>query len=158
MIRHVWAEKRNRVTNALRIAAEALTPGLLRGSLSILARPTRGPKAIKARARYLACLVYRMLMKEQDWVDHGAAYYEQRRQQRELMHLERRAEAGARLALAFARKNPVAFPFALWRRLSAPSPTRLTCFHCYVGCVSFGFRESSCAVHPLACGFNGRTP
>jgi hypothetical protein len=44
-------------------------------------------------ARYLACLVYRMLMKGQDWVDRGAAYYEQRRKERELIHLERRAKA-----------------------------------------------------------------
>jgi transposase len=42
---------------------------------------------------YLACLVYRMLMKGQDWVDRGAAYYEQRRKERELIHLERRAKA-----------------------------------------------------------------
>jgi hypothetical protein len=27
-------------------------------------------------ARYLACLIYRMLMNGQDWVDRGAAYYE----------------------------------------------------------------------------------
>jgi hypothetical protein len=52
-----------------------------------------GPKAIKAMARYLACLIYRMLMKGQDWVDRGAAYYEQRRQQRELIHLEQKAKA-----------------------------------------------------------------
>jgi transposase len=43
-------------------------------------------------ARYLACLVYHMLMKGQDWVDHGAAYYEQRQQQRELIHLQRKAK------------------------------------------------------------------
>jgi transposase len=50
------------------------------------------PKAIKAMARYLTCLVYRTLMKGQDWVDRGASYYEQRRQQRELTHLQRKAK------------------------------------------------------------------
>ena len=44
-------------------------------------------------ARYLACLVYRMLTKGQAWVDRGAAYYEQRRQERELIHLQRKAKA-----------------------------------------------------------------
>jgi len=51
------------------------------------------PKAIKAMARYLACLVYRMLMKGQDWVDRGATYYEQRRRQRELTRLQQKAKA-----------------------------------------------------------------
>ena len=44
-------------------------------------------KAVKAMARYLACLLYRMLTKGEDWVDRGAAYFEQRRQARELHHL-----------------------------------------------------------------------
>ena len=50
------------------------------------------PKAIKAMARYLACLIYRMLMKGQDWVDRGAAYYEQRQQHDKLIHLRRKAK------------------------------------------------------------------
>ena len=95
VIRHVWVKGRNRVANALRMAAESLSKSQsylgaryrsLRGRLG-------GPKAIKAMARYLACLVYRMLTKGQDWVDRGAAYYEQRRQQRELTHLQQKAKA-----------------------------------------------------------------
>jgi transposase len=95
VIRHVWVKGRNRVANAQRMAAESL-----KASQSYLVaryRSLRGrlgaPKAIKAMARYLACLIYRMLMKGQDWVDRGAAYYEQRRQQRELIHLEQKAKA-----------------------------------------------------------------
>lgn len=94
-IRHVWVKGRNRVANALRMAAESLKAR--QSYLGARYRSLRGrlgaPKAIKAMARYLACLVYRMLMKGQDWVDRGAAYYEQRRQQRELIHLQQKAKA-----------------------------------------------------------------
>jgi transposase len=44
-------------------------------------------------ARYLACLIYRMLTKGEAWVDRGAAYCEQKRQEREVHHLQRRAAA-----------------------------------------------------------------
>jgi len=95
VIRHLWVKGRNRVANALRMAAEALKDS--QSYLGARFRSLRGrlgaPKAIKAMARYLACLIYRTLMKGQDWVDRGAAYYEQRRQQRELIHLERKAKA-----------------------------------------------------------------
>lgn len=95
VIRHVWVKGRNRVANALRMAAESLTNS--QSYLGARYRSLRGrlgaPKAIKAMARYLACLVYRILMKGQDWVDRGAAYYEQRRQQRELLHLQHKAKA-----------------------------------------------------------------
>jgi hypothetical protein len=50
-----------------------------------------GPKAVKAMARYLACLIYRMVTKGQAYVDRGAAYYESKRQERELIALQRRA-------------------------------------------------------------------
>jgi transposase len=46
---------------------------------------------VKAMARYLACLVYRMLTKGEAWVDRGAAHFEQKRQERELHYLQRRA-------------------------------------------------------------------
>jgi transposase len=94
VIRHLWVKGRNRVADALRMAAESLKDS--HGYLGARYRSLRGrlgaPKAIKAMARYLACLVYRTLMKGQDWVDRGASYYEQRRQQRELMHLQRKAK------------------------------------------------------------------
>jgi transposase len=94
VIRHHWVKGRNRVAKALRMAAETLKDS--RSYLGARYRSLRGrlgaPKAIKAMARYLACLVYRMLMKGQDWVDRGAAYYEQRQQQRKLIHLQRKAK------------------------------------------------------------------
>ena len=78
VIRHHWVKGCNRMANALRMVAETL-----KDSQSYLGRSYRclrgrlgPPKAIKAMARYLACLVYRMLMKGQDWVDRGAAYYD----------------------------------------------------------------------------------
>jgi hypothetical protein len=57
-----------------------------------------GEKAVKAMARYLACLVYRLVTKGQDYVDRGAAYFENKRSQRELISLNRKAaELGMRL-------------------------------------------------------------
>jgi transposase len=95
VIRHVWVKGRNRVANALGMAAESLnnSQSYLGARYRSLRGRLGGPKAIQAMARYLACLVYRMLMKGQDWVAGGAAYYEQRRKERELIHLERRAKA-----------------------------------------------------------------
>ncbi|HKE23457.1 MAG TPA: transposase [Bryobacteraceae bacterium] len=93
VIRHVRAEGRQRVANALRMAAETLARShsylgaryrKLRGRLG-------GPKAVKAMARYLACLVYRVLTKGKEYVDRGAAYYEGQRQQQEVSALQRKA-------------------------------------------------------------------
>ena len=50
-----------------------------------------GPVAVKAMARYLACLVYRIVTKGQAYVDRGAAHYETKRQERERFALQRRA-------------------------------------------------------------------
>ena len=44
-------------------------------------------------ARYLACVVYRLLTKGQAYVDRGAAHYESKRQDREVNALKRRATA-----------------------------------------------------------------
>jgi transposase len=93
IIRQHSFHSRNRVANALRMAAEALKDS--RSYLGARYRSLRGRlgglKAVKAMARYLACLVYRMLTKGQDWVDRGAAYYEKQQQQRDLARLERKA-------------------------------------------------------------------
>jgi len=95
VIRHVRAEGRQRVANALRMAAETLSRSnsylgaryrKLRGRLG-------GPKAVKAMARYLACLVYRLLTKGKAYVDRGAAYYEGQRRQQEISALKRKAVA-----------------------------------------------------------------
>jgi len=93
LIRHVPAAGRHRVANALRMAAQALT----RSNSYLGARYRRlrmrmdGPLAIKAMARYLACLVYRMVTKGQAYVDRGAAHYEAKRHEREHIALQRRA-------------------------------------------------------------------
>jgi transposase len=107
VIRHVHAEGRNRVANALRMAAQTLSRSdsylgaryrKLRGRLG-------GPKAVKAMARYLACIVYRMLTKGQAYVDRGAAYYESKRQQQEIGLLRRRAAAAGMELVPREAKN-----------------------------------------------------
>jgi len=93
VLRRVPAAGRNRVANALRMAAQSLS----RSNSYLGARYRRlrarldGPVAVKAMARYLACLIYRMVTKGQAYVDRGAAHYERKRQERERLALERRA-------------------------------------------------------------------
>lgn len=91
----------NRVTNALRMAASSLERS--RSYLGARYRHLKarlGPaKAVKATARYLACLVYRMLKFGQDWVDRGAEEFERKRAERDLAALRRKAAAlGMQLA------------------------------------------------------------
>ena len=49
--------------------------------------------AVKAMARYLAVLIYRLLTKGEAWVDRGAKQFEQRRFERELASLQTKAKA-----------------------------------------------------------------
>lgn len=95
VIKHTSLHGRNRLANALRMAAEALkeSDSYLGARYRSLRGRLGGVKAVKAMARYLACLIYRMLTKGQAWVDRGAALYEQRRHERELSNLQRRASA-----------------------------------------------------------------
>jgi len=95
VIKHRSLPSSNRVANALRMSAESLSHShsylgaryrSLRGRLS-------GLKAVKAMARYLACLVYRMLTKGEQWVDRGAQHFEQKKHVRELNHLQRKARS-----------------------------------------------------------------
>jgi transposase len=95
VIRQAKRAVKSRVANALRNAAQTLSRSdsylgaryrQLRGRLG-------GLKAVKAMARYLACLIYRLLTKGQAWVDRGAAYYENKRQERELQALQYKAAA-----------------------------------------------------------------
>ena len=51
------------------------------------------PKAIKAMARHLACLVYRMLTHGQAWVDRGTQAFERKNAERQLAMLQRKAAA-----------------------------------------------------------------
>ena len=95
VIRHIPAAGRNRVANALRMAAQSLSHSnsYLGARYRRLRTRLEGPLACKAMARYLACLVYRMVTKGQAYVDRGAAYYESKRLEKERLALERRASS-----------------------------------------------------------------
>jgi transposase len=99
---------KNRVAQALRMAATTL-----RNSKSYLGARYRHLRhrfedskagAVKAMARHLAVLVYRLLRYGQAWVDQGEARFEQKQAQRELAWLTARAQArGLKLVPAAAR-------------------------------------------------------
>ena len=57
-----------------------------------------GKRAVKAMAYYLTCPIYRLFTKGQQYVDHGAAYFEKKRTEREICSLIRKAaELGMKL-------------------------------------------------------------
>jgi transposase len=94
---------KNRVANTLRMAAETLIRS--ESYLGARYRRLRGRKegrcAVKAMARHLACLIYRLLTKGQQYVDRGVAYFERQRSQRDLIGLQRKAaEHGMKLVPA----------------------------------------------------------
>jgi hypothetical protein len=93
IIRHIKAAGRNRVANALRMAAQSLwhSDSYLGARYRRLRSRLEGKTAVKAMARYLACLVYRMVTKGQAYVDRGAAYYEKKRHEKEQDALIRKA-------------------------------------------------------------------
>jgi transposase len=86
---------KNRVATALRIATNTLlhSDSYLGARYRSLRTRRGAPKAIKAMARYLACLIYRMFTRGQAWVDRGAREFENRRAQRELSALQGKAAA-----------------------------------------------------------------
>ena len=96
VIRHARDKSRNRVAGILRLAATSLlrSDSYLGARYRGLRTRLGSPKAIKAMARYLACIVYRLFTKGQEWVDRGAEQFEQNRQARDLARLQ--AQAGAR--------------------------------------------------------------
>ena len=85
----------NRVATALRNAAESLyrSDSYLGARYRHFTGRLEGLKGVKAMAHYLACLVYRLLTKGQAWVDRGAAYFENKRRERDLVNLHRKAAA-----------------------------------------------------------------
>ena len=85
----------NRVATALRTAATTLlkSDSYLGARYRSLRARLGPPKAVKAMARYLACLVYRLFTQGQAWVDRGARAFENKRAQRELSFLQRKAAA-----------------------------------------------------------------
>jgi transposase len=86
----------NRVAMALRMAATTLlnSKTYLGGRYRHLRKqlPSHA-SAIKAMARYLAVLVYRMVTQGEAWVDRGAAKFEQKRTELELASLNSKALA-----------------------------------------------------------------
>ena len=91
---------RNRVANALRMAASGLKDSdSYLGARFRQLRGRRGPgKATKAMAAHLARLFHRMLTNGQEWVDRGTQEHEKRRVEREKQFLVRKAaEIGYRL-------------------------------------------------------------
>ena len=50
-----------------------------------------GKKAVKAMTHYPARLVYRLLTKGQEYIDRGAAYFENKRTQRDIIGITRKA-------------------------------------------------------------------
>src|ERR1039458_5018905 len=93
VIRQKARASKNRVANAFRMAAEALnrSDSYLGARYRKYRSRMEGKKAVKVMAHYLACLVYRLLTKGQDYVDRGAAYFEKKRGERELAKLKRQA-------------------------------------------------------------------
>ena len=82
----------NRAGNAQRLAVNSLfrSESYLGAKFRKL-RARRG--APKAMARYLGCLVYRILTHGQAWVDRGTRDFEQKNRQREINDLQRKATA-----------------------------------------------------------------
>jgi transposase len=87
---------KNRVAVALRMGATSLLESdtWLGARYRLLRRRLPTFKAaVKAMARYLAVLIYRLLTHGQAWIDRGSAQFEQKRTERELAHLHSRAKA-----------------------------------------------------------------
>ena len=87
----------------MRMAAECLSrsDSYLGARYRKLRGRMEGQPAVKAMAHHLACLVYRLLTKGQEYVDKGAAHFERKRKERDVAHLQRKAaELGMKLVAA----------------------------------------------------------
>ena len=93
VIRHIREHRTNRVGNAFRMAAQTLlhSHSYLGARCRYLRAKLGGLKAVKAMARVLACLYYRLVTKGQRWVDQGIEEFNRRSEQRELAVLQRKA-------------------------------------------------------------------
>jgi hypothetical protein len=99
---------KNRVADVLRMGAVSLlnSDSYLGARYRQLRRNARIPAvAVKAMARYLALLVYRLLTKGQAWVDRGAAVFEQKRKQRAIAALHMKASAEGFRLVPFAEAS-----------------------------------------------------
>lgn len=102
VIRQSRKRVNNRVGNALRMAANSLhrSESYLGARFRKLKGRRGAAKAIKGMARYLGCLVYRVLTYGQEWVDRGTKEFEQKYRQRQINELLRKAaELGIPLAV-----------------------------------------------------------
>jgi hypothetical protein len=95
VIRHTHEKNRKRVAEGLRLAATSLlrSDSYRAARYRSLRARLGAPKAIKAMARYLACIIYRLFTKGQAWVDRGTAQFEQNRQTRDLARLQAQASS-----------------------------------------------------------------
>jgi hypothetical protein len=95
VIRHTHGKNPNRVAGILRMAAISLlrSDSYLGARYRSLRTRLGAPKAIKAMARYLACIIYRLFTKGQVWVDRGVEQFEQQRQTRDLARLQAQANS-----------------------------------------------------------------
>jgi transposase len=96
-------ESKNRVSEALRMAAESLSDSdsYLGARYRKYRAHKEGKNTTKIMAHHLACLVYRLLTKGQEYVDRGAAYFEKKRTERDMVSLRRKAaELGMQLVPA----------------------------------------------------------
>lgn len=86
---------KHRLATAFRVAAQTLerSQSALGAYHRRLKSRIGAPKAVTATAHKLACLVYTMLTKGQDYVDKGIEYYEQQYHKRTVYALKRRAKA-----------------------------------------------------------------
>jgi hypothetical protein len=93
VIRHVRQHHTNRAGNAFRMAAQSLirSQSYLGARYRYLRAKLGGLKAVKAMARILACLYYRLVTKGQQWVDRGTEAFNRHSAQRELAALQRKA-------------------------------------------------------------------
>jgi transposase len=112
VIRHRSKRVKNRVGNALRMAANSLhrSESYLGARFRKLKARRGAPKAIKGMARlaqelkahYLGCLVHRILTHGQEWVDRGTREFEEKYRQRQINQLMRKA---AELGIPLAAPN-----------------------------------------------------
>jgi transposase len=100
VIKHERIKTRNRVTDALRMAASSLihSQSYLGARFRHLRSRLDSGIAIKAMAAQLARLIYRMLTHGRAWVDRGEQAHETKRAEREKLMLQRKAaQLGFRL-------------------------------------------------------------
>lgn len=99
---------KNRLGTALRNCAQSLlrSDSYLGARYRYLRRKLPSHKAaIKAMARHLAVLIYRLLTKGRAWVDRGAARFEEKRAARDLASLTARAQAQGFALVPIAQIN-----------------------------------------------------